>query len=201
MRPAPVAGLERLAQICRTPAGKKMIRYVLQSAITTAVSFIVLGIVYGVFKLWSEVPSTVFANVVATVPSYFLNRNWVWGKSGRSHLVREVAPFWAASITGIVLSIFAATAARHVGQTYFLHDHGIRTGLVEGANLLAFGLLWIFKFLVFNHLFRDLPVAEVVSEHEPMDVRPGDRPVENPPVARHLAEDSTRPVGPSAHVP
>lgn len=166
MRPAPVESLERLWRLYHTPSGRKMIRYAMVSIVSTAVSFAVLGIVYGVARLWSEVPSTVFANVVATVPSYYLNRNWVWGKGGRSHLFKEVLPFWAASAAGIVLSIFTSTEARHLGETYFLNDHGIRTGLVEVANLLAFGLLWIVKFLLFNKLFHHQhhPVAELEEE-------------------------------------
>lgn len=137
-----------------------MVRYVAQSAITTVVSFAVLGLVYGVFRLWTEVPSTLFANVVAVVPSYYLNRNWVWGKSGKSHLWREVVPFWAASLVGIALSVLTSSQARHFGMKYFLHDHGTRTALVEGANLLAFGVLWVLKFLVFNRLFRASPHEE-----------------------------------------
>jgi putative flippase GtrA len=154
MQPAPVERLERLWRLYHTPSGRKMFRYVAQSAITTVFSFLVLGFVYGVLRLWTEVPSTVFANVVATVPSYFLNRNWVWGKRGRSHVFKEVVPFWLASIAGIVLSIFTATGARHIGIEYFPHHHGLRTVLVEVANLAAFGILWIAKFVLFNKLFH-----------------------------------------------
>ncbi len=38
------------------------------SVISTAVSLIVIAIVYGGLQLWSEVPSTIFGNAVATVP-------------------------------------------------------------------------------------------------------------------------------------
>jgi putative flippase GtrA len=159
--PGPIVErVERLRSAYNTPAGKKMFRYVVQSAITTVVSFVVLGLVYGVFKVWTEVPSTLFANVVAVVPSYYLNRNWVWGKGGRSHLLKEVAPFWAASLVGIGLSVLTSSEARHLGLKYFAHAHGTRTAMVEGANLLAFGVLWVLKFLVFNRLFREHPVDD-----------------------------------------
>jgi putative flippase GtrA len=154
--------IERLWRLYHTPAGKRLFRYVAQSAITTLFSFALLGLVYGLFKLWTEVPSTVFANVVSTVPSYFLNRNWVWGKSGRSHLMKEVVPFWATSVAGILLSILTASEARHLGLTEFPHHHGLRTALVEGANLFAFGVLWILKFLIFNRLFHVHPIEEQV---------------------------------------
>jgi putative flippase GtrA len=143
-----------------TPAGRRMVRYVTQSVLTTLFSFLVLGLVYGVFRLWSEVPSVIFANSVATVPSYYLNRNWVWRKSGRSHLRKEVIPFWVVSFIGIVLSIFAAAAARHIGLKYFPDNHAARTVLVEAANLFSFGVLWIGKFLIFSRLFHHHQQAE-----------------------------------------
>jgi putative flippase GtrA len=148
---------DRLAHHMRkldTPAGRRMVRYVAQSVLTTIFSFVVLGLVYGVFRWWTEIPSVVFANTVATVPSYYLNRHWVWRKGGRSHLMKEVVPFWVISFIGIVLSILAAAAARHIGLKYFPNHHGLRTVLVEAANLFAFGVLWIGKFLIFSRLFR-----------------------------------------------
>jgi putative flippase GtrA len=137
-----------------TPAGRRMVRYVAQSVLTTIFSFVVLGLVYGVFRLWTEIPSVVFANTVATVPSYYLNRHWVWRKGGRSHVMKEVVPFWVVSFIGIVLSILAAAVARHIGLKYFPNHHGLRTVLVEAANLFSFGVLWIGKFLIFSRLFR-----------------------------------------------
>jgi putative flippase GtrA len=140
-----------------------MVRYVTQSVITGLLSIVLLALVYGVFRVWTEVPSTVFANGVATVPSYYLNRNWVWRKSGRSHLRKEVIPFWVVSTIGIILSILAAAGARHIGVKYFPDHHGARTLLVEGANMFAFAVLWIGKFLVFNRLFRHHHHAEGVA--------------------------------------
>ena len=58
-----------------------------------------------------------FANVVATIPSYFLNRMWVWGKGGRSHVMKEIVPFWVMSAIGITVSIGGAAVARHIGTT------------------------------------------------------------------------------------
>jgi putative flippase GtrA len=137
-----------------------MFRYTMVSVISTLVSVTVLGLVYGVFQWWTEVPSTLFANVVATVPSYYLNRSWAWGKTGRSHVRREVLPFWGLSIAGMLLSIVTSTEARNIGLAHFAHHHTIRTLLVLGANLMAFGVLWVVKFLVFNRLFHVSPVSE-----------------------------------------
>jgi putative flippase GtrA len=162
-----VARLVRLWRLRKTPEGKKMFRYTMVSVISTGVSFATLALVYGVFKVWTEVPSTLFANVVATVPSYYLNRNWAWGKSGRSHLRREVLPFWGLSIVGILLSILTSSVARSFGIHHFEHDHLARTVLVEGMNLFAFAILWVAKFIVFQRLFRTPTAGDTGGDLEP----------------------------------
>ena len=154
--------LERFVLWLSTPEGKKIFRYSMVSVISTLVSFSVLFIVYGLARLWSEVPDTVFANVVATFPSYWLNRNWAWGKSGRSHLVREVLPFWVMSFLGIAFSIVGATVARHLGMG---HSHLVRTVLVLFANLVSFGIFWLAKLALFNRLFHVPALREEIEEH------------------------------------
>ena len=143
--------LERLLLWLNTTEGKKIFRYTMVSVISTGVSFSVLFLVYGVGRLWTEVPSTVFANVVATFPSYWLNRRWAWGKSGRSHLVKEVIPFWALAALGITFSIVGASVARHLG---IHHSHLVRTVLVLFANLASFGIFWVAKLALLNRLFQ-----------------------------------------------
>jgi len=159
-----VGHLERLWAGLQTHEGKKVLRYTTVSAISTACSFFVLFIVYGVLRLWTEVPSTVFANVVATVPSYWLNRRWAWGKSGRSHLVREVIPFWLMAAAGITVSIFGAAFARHISTKYAL-NHAESTALVLVANLFSFGIFWVLKLKLFNRLFQAPDLLEEIDEH------------------------------------
>ncbi len=155
-----MGALRRVVQLLGTQRGRKLVRYSSVSIISAAVSFVVLALVYGVLRLWTEVPSTLFSNVVAGVPAYFLSRQWVWGRSGRSHLWREVVPFWVLSITGIVFAIGAAVLARHVVQADHLH-HLLGTVVVMGANVGAFGVLWLFKFLVLNRYVFGAPTPDV----------------------------------------
>jgi putative flippase GtrA len=154
--------LRRLWRLYHTPAGRKMYRYTAVSIISTIVSFIVLTLVYGVLRLWSEVPSVLFANVVAGIVSYNLNRRWAWGKKGRSHLTKEVLPFWMMSLAGMILSLFAAAGAHNLVKTHHI-AHLPATALVLASNVAAWGSLWVIKFLVFNRLFRTTP-AQVPSE-------------------------------------
>jgi putative flippase GtrA len=143
-----------------TPEAKQLIRYSMVSVISTAVSFLVLGLVFGVFHLWGEVGSTLFANSVASVPSYFLTRNWVWGKTGRSHLVKEIIPFWVMSALGIGFSIVGAAAAKRIGEHFGL-SHFEQTLLVEVANVTSFAIFWVAKYLVFNRIFKVHPLEEL----------------------------------------
>src|ERR1700734_1150106 len=105
--------LVRLWRFSRTPQGIKVLRYALVSVISALTSLVILTIVYGVLRLWGEVFSTLFANISAGIPSYYLNRRWVWGKSGRSHIWREILPFWVMSISGIGFSLYAASLAHN----------------------------------------------------------------------------------------
>lgn len=148
--------LGRLWPLYHTPTGKKMIRYTAVSVISTLVSFVVLTIVFGVLRLWTEVPSVLFANAVAGICSYYLNRRWAWGKTGRSHIVKEVIPFWAISLAGMALSLFAAAEAHDAAVAHHLH-YLVRTELVLATNIGAWGSLWVLKFIVFNRVFKVAP--------------------------------------------
>ena len=145
--------IEALYDWLHTHEGRKLFRYSMVSVISTAVSLVVIFVVYGVLRLWSEVPSTVFGNFVATFPSYWLNRKWAWGKHGRSHLLKEVVPFWIMAAAGIAFSILWAALARHLAIKYQL-DHGETTLLVLVANVMSFAIFWVLKLLVFNRLFH-----------------------------------------------
>ncbi len=148
-----VSRLQSIYDWLHTHEGRKIFRYSMVSVISTAVSLFVIFIVYGVLHLWSEVPSTVFGNAVATFPSYWLNRKWAWGKHGRSHFFKEVVPFWAAAAAGIAFSIVGASIARHIGIKYDL-NHLEQTVLVLVANVMSFAIFWVFKLLLFNKLFK-----------------------------------------------
>jgi len=143
-----------------TPEAMQLFRYTAVSGISTAVSFGVLTIVFGVLHLFGEVGSTVFANLVATVPSYYLNRKWVWKKGGRSHLMKEIVPFWVMSGIGIVVSIGGAAIARRIGLVHHL-SHFQQTVLVLAANVFSFGLFWVLKYMLFNRLFHVHPLEEL----------------------------------------
>jgi putative flippase GtrA len=155
--------IARLWQFVQTPQGLKMVRYTMVSVISALMSLVFITITYGILRLGTEVVCTLISNILAGIPSYFLNRQWVWRKGGRSHLWREVLPFWVMSITGIGFALYTASVAHNYADAHHLH-HLARTVLVVGANIAAFGLLWVLKFLILNRLFAEIADAEVGVE-------------------------------------
>jgi putative flippase GtrA len=155
--------LREIVEIARTPEGLKLVRYTAVSAISALTSLVLLTLIYGVFRLWDALASVLVANVLAGIPSYLLNRQWVWQKGGRSHLWREVLPFWVVSLTGIGFSLFAASVARDVANAHHL-AHFPRTVLVVGANVSAFAIVWVLKFLILNRVFAQIADLELGPE-------------------------------------
>ena len=147
----------------KTHEGKKLIRFASVSAISTVVSFTTISIVYGTQLVRGEITSTVVGNMVATIPSYYLNRTWTWGKKGRSHFRGEILPFWLMAALGTTFSIFGATLAGHMVSTHNWH-HLVNTAIVAFANLVSFGIFWVLKLKVFNRIFHVDELAEM-DEH------------------------------------
>jgi putative flippase GtrA len=139
---------------------RQWLRYGTVSVVSSVVSLSVLGALVftgAVGAAWANVIST----AVGTVPSFELNRRWVWGKTGRRSLRTEIGPFCALSFAGLGLSTVAvAIVSRWAAHAGF--DAGMRTLLVELANVGAFGSLWIAQFLILDRLtFRAQPEREL----------------------------------------
>jgi putative flippase GtrA len=154
-----------------THEGKKLIRFTSVSVISTIVSQGLIFIFYGLTKWMGVVEATVVANCLATIPAYNLNRRWTWGKSGKSHLMKEVLPFWAMSALGIAGSFFFSLLAKAIVNGHFFeHDHHhyhhlVATLVVMAANFVAFAIFWVLKLLVFNRIFHVPSELEEVEEH------------------------------------
>lgn len=132
----------------RTPTGRKALKYSLVSVISVAVSQTALLLLYAGAH-WTAKSANIGAFFVGGIPSYYLNRRWAWGKTGRSHLLREVVPFWGLAFIGLAASTWAVAAAESWAQR--LADQRLLQALVlNSASFGAFGLLWVAKFFIFN---------------------------------------------------
>jgi len=131
-----------------------MVRYSLVSVVSVIVSQIVLFLAQ---SFWSARTSNIIAVCVSAVPSYYLNRAWAWGKTGKSHLMKEIVPFWGLAFLGLILSTWAADFAETWAHGHSSSDLVVRL-VVNGAALGAFGVLWVGKFFIFNKvLFAHQP--------------------------------------------
>jgi putative flippase GtrA len=146
----------------RTHEGRKLIRYTSVSVISTVVSQGFIIVFYGI-HLMGIVASTITANAIATVPSYYLNRNWTWGKSGRSHLFKEIIPFWTLAVLGIAFSFFGSLFAKHFVNSHSF-PHLVNLLVVMAANFISFAIFWVAKLMVFNRIFH-VSELEEVDEH------------------------------------
>ena len=79
---------------------RQWLRYGTVSIIATVTSMTVLGVLVTLTTMpagWANVVAT----AVGTVPSFELNRRWVWGRTGKRSLRGEVGPFWILSFAGL----------------------------------------------------------------------------------------------------
>jgi putative flippase GtrA len=155
----------RLALVVRHPSSLKLVKYASVSIISTVVAQVTLFLVFGVFHLVPAVAANIIANIVATPPSYYLNRRWVWGKGGKSHLWREIVPFWVLSFVGLALSSLTVYGAEQFAKHHNL-SHAWTTLLVNAANLFAFALLWMIKFVIYQRLFHVEPIEHPEDESD-----------------------------------
>jgi putative flippase GtrA len=141
----------------------KLVWYATVSVISTSVSLTILGVLVATAAVtagWANV----IATTVGTIPSFELNRRWVWGRTGHRSLFSEVAPFCALSFIGLGLSTLAVSlaagwaAAAGLGTT-------VRALTADAANIGTFGVLWVVQFVLLDRVLfgrrRSLPVAMI----------------------------------------
>ncbi len=146
----------------RSTEGQKWVRYSMVSVISVIFSQVLLAVGFGVLH-WSARAANIWAVCLSAIPSYYLNRAWAWGKRTRSHLLKEVVPFWAMALLGLAFSTWAAGVAEGYAETVTF-SHLVTTLIVMMASVGAFGVLWVAKFVILNKLMfvhhpEDLPAA------------------------------------------
>jgi putative flippase GtrA len=125
-------------------------RYITVSVVTVIVSQIAFAVFY-ILLHWSARWANVGACVVGGLPSYYLNRRWTWGKTGRSHLVKELMPFWALAFLGLAISTWTADVAEDWAHE-FTDSRTLQAAIIMTAIIGAFGILWVGKFFIFNKI-------------------------------------------------
>ena len=151
----------RLCEFRHSPDFLKLWRYGTISVVSTSISLTGLFLFYRILSL-SPGWSNIWATVIATIPYYYLNRMWVFKKRGRSHLTKEVIPFWAIAFSSLILSTLAVRFAGYEART--IGSKTTRAGILLMANFATYGLLWLMKFFVFNKILFRSHVPETPSD-------------------------------------
>ena len=139
----------RLPSVLRRPGLRKLVKYSMVSVVSVVVSQVVQILTF--ILSHNGVLSSIVACAFGTVPSYELNRRWTWRKNGPSHLWREIVPFWVMSFIGLVFSTLCVFLAERWAEGRDL-SQGRTAVLLNLSSLGAFGMLWVGKFLIINHL-------------------------------------------------
>lgn len=129
----------------------------LRYSLVSAVNVVFGGGLLVVFQRWmAPTVANLVAVAISALPAYYMNRIWVWGKRGRSHLKKEVVPFWAFTLAGLVLStLLIAFADNHTRNRYAI--------LI--VQLFSFGVLWVVRFFLLDRLFH----IEVFEDDTPAE--------------------------------
>lgn len=124
----------------------RLLRFAGVSVVGVVVTQLLLFLFSGVLD-WQAVPANVAATMLSAIPIFLLNRRWVWGRRGQHSVSREIVPFWTYTLLGLAVSTgLVALADRIWGGTL----------VVMAANLVAWGALWLGKFVLLERfLFRD----------------------------------------------
>lgn len=132
--------LERVER--RSPTLLKLFRYSSASAVAVFVYLVVLVVCRDVLH-WAEMTSHLISVGLSSIPNYLINRTWTWQQQGKNRLWGEVVPFWVMAFLGAVLSIIFVA---------YVKERSDATWALAAANLSAFGVLWMAKFLVLDKL-------------------------------------------------
>ncbi|MET0458356.1 MAG: GtrA family protein [Ilumatobacteraceae bacterium] len=131
----------------------RIVRSLSVSVMTTALSLSILAVLTR-----ADVTSPATANVVATVagigPSFALNRRWAWRRTGKSHVRREIIPFWGYALASLVVSTLAVAIAAAWADGQGLSPT-TSTLVVLAANIGSFAVLWCGQFLLLDRLLAD----------------------------------------------
>lgn len=137
------------------PTAQKLVRYSVASGTGVTVYMAMVILFNGLIGL-GDMPSHLLGVAISSVPNYLVNRSWTWKQEGKNRLWGEIVPFWTMAFLAFLLSlVFVNYASDRWGTTF----------AIIAANLSAFGVLWLARFLVLDKIMWKV-VHELVPELE-----------------------------------
>jgi putative flippase GtrA len=159
----------RLAQrFTQSAYAAKVTKYAIGSVIALATSIVVFALAYVIL---SGHPTTcsILAFFAGAIPNWILNRRWAWKMKGRADFLREIVAYIAISGVVLVASSVGTSAMQSWVKAHVTPHHGIRVLLVTGAYVFVQAVLFVLKFLVYEHWVfggRSRLRAAVRSRHQ-----------------------------------
>jgi putative flippase GtrA len=141
------------------PTVQKLVRYSVASGTGVAVYLVILILTNAVIG-WGDMPSHLVSVGLSSIPNYLVNRYWTWSQKGKNRLWGEVVPFWTMAFLAFLLSLLFVNYAEHRWGTTFA---------IAAANLSAFGVLWLARFLVLDKIMWKV-VHELHPELDDLEV-------------------------------
>lgn len=129
-----------------SPLVRRFGKYSLVSALNVVLGVCILSFGFGVLG-WSARSANLVGTAVVTPLSFLLNRAWVWGRTGRSHLLGEVVPFWAIAFLGLGLSTWTAGHAEALAA-HVTSARAAQTLIVTALTIVPFAVLWVGRFVL-----------------------------------------------------
>lgn len=97
--------------------------------------------------------AAISAWAAGALPNYVLNRRWAWRVESqtRGERVRELALYWVITLATAALAVLATTATdAWIKGT--VTSRGEQSVLLAAAYLLAYGVVFVAKFVLFDRL-------------------------------------------------
>ena len=150
------------------------------TTVFSAVALVTLAVGFGI----PAGTASLIANGCGIPASYLGNRRWVWRRSGRGDLAREVVPFWILSLAGLVASTLFVS---YVGTITAAFPAAGRAIALPAASVGVFAALWIVQFALLDRvIFRSRTQArDTVAVADVGSGRDDNRRA----AARHSSED------------
>lgn len=131
---------------------RRLSTYTAGSVVAAACSEVALVTCYGWLGLAPAASSTI-AWVAGAVPNYWLNRTWTWQRRGRPSLRHEVLPYVVIVVATLLLAA-VVTAGVDAWLRGLDVSGTVRTGVVAGAFLGVYVIMFVVRYLLLDRLFR-----------------------------------------------
>ena len=135
-------------RVARRPLLERLVCSLGVSVATTVVSNAIL-VLLAVGAGMAAGPANAIGVTCGIPLSYLGNRRWVWRRTGRGGFRREVVPFWAMCLLGLVVSTIVVG---RVGALTALFPPAWRAVILPLASVATFGALWVVQFALLDRV-------------------------------------------------